>query len=120
MYKKTCSIETTPKTSTREFSFNTNNVGKLTNYQYNTNINIVGNTTKQTKHTIQHSIDEINILNIQISENSSETTKFFMNNVIFYDDNNTVPIQYTENYDSKLTITQEDTNNFIYLNIITF
>ena len=111
---------TTSKTSTREFSFNTNNVGKLSNYQYNTNINIGGNTTKQTKHTIQHSINEINILNIQISENSSETTKFFMNNVIFYDDNNTIPIQYTEdeNYNSILTITQEDTNNIEIYEII--
>jgi hypothetical protein len=99
----------TEKISTREFSFNTNGSGKLTNYQYNT-----------TKHTIQHSINEINILNIQISENSSETTKFYMNNVIFYDDNNNnnTPNQYTEDYSSRLTITQKETNNIEIYEII--
>ena len=41
-----------------------------------------------------------------------------MNNVIFYDDNNTTPNQYTENYNSILTITQKDTNNIQIYEII--
>ena len=111
---------TTSTTSTREFTFNTNNNGKFTNYKYDININdINGNITKQIYRTIQHSINEINILNIQISENSSETTKFFMNNIKFYDDNNITLCPYENSYNSKLTISQEDNNhNEIYELII--
>ena len=89
--------------STREFAFHTNSSGKLTNYKYNVDIDSI---TNETVISLQHNTenDDINILNIQMSENSNKSTKFFINNVNVYDDNNSIENAYNSIEYSELTI----------------